>query len=690
MPGEIDEEENEFAHDDLEKENNYETYTDEQESFETSYANNGVAYEHIHDKQVAEVIESQVASIKSSGANATPCEGHTCWAKNALNQQLGLSLPVDNKWDEEAKKAIGDFQSKNNLPQTQKIDAVTERALLEKEALRRHTGTSFQAAAEKTITEAKTKIEDWTKQAVNNKPQHILNSYRDPRKVYAFVLHHMAFKRKSHKTGKYSDPNSYLSTGAHFFIMLDGRIIQLHPISRMIWHGNCISPGSVAVEFEGNFPNIKGQWWINKDSQYQNKDNPTQAQFDSGRFLAGYLKLVLGTTHILAHRQSSDSRENDPGPDIWYNVGQWAVDKLGLSDGGPTFKCGTGNPILPEWRTWGNKTNTAIHQEHYETTEETEEELNQLHEEETRSYSGASSRIASTAYMTISAQKQGQIKGGVTQKGKEGSIAIYQVHHQITSPRDAASGQASGKRIHKPLVITKEVDTASIKLFNALVTNETLKEVVINFFQHSTTTGQEVVYYRIKLSNASIANISQDMFDTLDPAAKKLPFLEKVEFVYQKIEWEHLIGKVTAEDDNKQQKEVIEQGEQYFQQGYFNEEEQWDKSSNNEALDSEAVDEVLQSFEEMENTDLHEIEEFGNLNNQQQAEIDETTSFEFATPEEETPKELSKKLKFFSLLPHTVEINGKDVALTPELMDPGIYDGPEKFKVATRLQESLV
>ena len=106
----------------------------------------------------------------------------------------------------------------------------------------------------------------------------------------------------------------------------------------MIWHGNCLSPGSVAVEFEGNFPNIKGGWWINKEAKVPDKDKPTQAQLESGKFLTSYLKTVLNTTHILAHRQGSDSRENDPGPDVWYNVGQWAIDKLGLTDGGATFQ----------------------------------------------------------------------------------------------------------------------------------------------------------------------------------------------------------------------------------------------------------------------------------------------------------------------------------------------------------------
>ena len=58
----------------------------------------------------------------------------------------------------------------------------------------------------------------------------------------------------------------------------------------------------------------------------------------------------MGLSQVVAHRQSSASRENDPGPEVWLNVGQWAVDTLGLSDGGPGFKLPGGNPIPPDWR----------------------------------------------------------------------------------------------------------------------------------------------------------------------------------------------------------------------------------------------------------------------------------------------------------------------------------------------------
>jgi peptidoglycan hydrolase-like protein with peptidoglycan-binding domain len=168
---------------------------------------------------------------------------------------------------------------------------------------------------------------------------------RDPKKVHALVLHQMAccFKPK--------DPlKRFLNLNAHFAILSDGRILQLHPISAMLWSSNGFNAGSVAVEFAGNFPNTAGKWW---EGAKFGRDRATPAQLDAGRYLIGYLKRTMGLTHVLAHRQSSGTRENDPGPDVWYNVGQWAIENVGMKDGGPGFKVGTGNPILDSWRNWG-------------------------------------------------------------------------------------------------------------------------------------------------------------------------------------------------------------------------------------------------------------------------------------------------------------------------------------------------
>ena len=69
--------------------------------------------------------------------------------------------------------------------------------------------------------------------------------------------------------------------------------------------------------------------------------------------------------------------------------------------------------------------------------------------------------MALNAYLSLKGQKQGQIKGSVTQKGREGKIMVIAYSHEIVSPRDTASELPTGKRMHKPLVITKELDKST-------------------------------------------------------------------------------------------------------------------------------------------------------------------------------------------------------------------------------------
>lgn len=163
--------------------------------------------------------------------------------------------------------------------------------------------------------------------------------------VYALVLHQMAFSRGN-------DPRKYDRVNSHFIILPNGRIIQLHPISAYLWASNGFNRRSVAVEFAGNFPSVRGRCY--KPEKF-GCHRVTTEQIQAGRYLIRYLQKKIGLTHVLTHRQSSAQRQNDPGPDLWYHVGQWAIDHLGMHDGGPGFKIGSGNPIPDSWRTWGRR-----------------------------------------------------------------------------------------------------------------------------------------------------------------------------------------------------------------------------------------------------------------------------------------------------------------------------------------------
>ena len=156
--------------------------------------------------------------------------------------------------------------------------------------------------------------------------------------------------------------------------------------------------------------------------------------------------------------------------------------------------------------------------------------------------------MALNSYLQLKGQKQGDINGSVTQKGREGKIAVIAFNHEVQSPRDPATGQATGKRIHKPFVITKEIDRSSPMLYAALVANENITSWELQCFA-ARSTGVEVNHYTVRLTNAKIADIRSTMLNNKVPENLKMPLMEEVGFVYEKIEWTWVDGGINATDD---------------------------------------------------------------------------------------------------------------------------------------------
>jgi len=161
--------------------------------------------------------------------------------------------------------------------------------------------------------------------------------------------------------------------------------------------------------------------------------------------------------------------------------------------------------------------------------------------------------MALNAYLTLKGQTQGDIKGSVTQKGREDSIMVIAVIHEIISPRDPASGLPTGKRMHKPFTITKELDKSTPLLYNALVNNENIPTWKLKFFTPQlkavSGAGNEVNHYTVELMNANIANITFRMANNKNPELMKYAEYEEIAFTYQKITWTWTDGGITADDD---------------------------------------------------------------------------------------------------------------------------------------------
>jgi len=150
------------------------------------------------------------------------------------------------------------------------------------------------------------------------------------------------------------------------------------------------------------------------------------------------------------------------------------------------------------------------------------------------------------AYATIVGAKTGNFKGGSRSKGNEGKIECIGFDYSVVSPRDPASGLATGKRMHRPVEIVKFIDGATPQLLQALYSNESLKTVTIEFYKKSPN-GQSVLYYRVRLTNATVSQISQAA-GTSSGSTKGTP-AEHISLVFQKIEIDNLEAKTSAADD---------------------------------------------------------------------------------------------------------------------------------------------
>jgi type VI secretion system secreted protein Hcp len=161
--------------------------------------------------------------------------------------------------------------------------------------------------------------------------------------------------------------------------------------------------------------------------------------------------------------------------------------------------------------------------------------------------------MALMAYMYAVGQKSGQIKGGVTQKGREDSVQVVGYSHEIVSPRDPQSGLPTGQRMHKPLIITKQLDKSTPIFYNVMCNNENLTSVTVKFWsaqiKSATGVSTQVQHFTVKLTNANISEIRALSEYDSHTETKSGEESEKISFTYQKIEWTWTDGGITSQDD---------------------------------------------------------------------------------------------------------------------------------------------
>jgi type VI secretion system secreted protein Hcp len=160
--------------------------------------------------------------------------------------------------------------------------------------------------------------------------------------------------------------------------------------------------------------------------------------------------------------------------------------------------------------------------------------------------------MAIPGYLSITGQEQGKIQGSAVFTEHEGEIEIYSFDHEIEVPSNQDSPVSSGEPVHAPIVINKEIDKSTPKLYQALCRREALTDVSFHWYRY-TENGQYNLFYSITLENALIVKIRPWMpnFFNLE-TEKNYRFMEDISISYEKIIWSYgPDGDVEFEDSSE-------------------------------------------------------------------------------------------------------------------------------------------
>lgn len=153
-------------------------------------------------------------------------------------------------------------------------------------------------------------------------------------------------------------PARWDTVGAHVGVTRSGKVIHLHDFNRVVWHGNGWNNGTVGIEIDGLYAGVEGDpktvW-----------DDPSTPSREQGMTLTPETIIAARAAvrwicyevernggkvkALVAHRQASENRRNDPGSAIWKEIALPLKDELALSSGGNGFTLGKGYPIPHEW-----------------------------------------------------------------------------------------------------------------------------------------------------------------------------------------------------------------------------------------------------------------------------------------------------------------------------------------------------
>lgn len=161
---------------------------------------------------------------------------------------------------------------------------------------------------------------------------------RAPDKITAIVLHQTACLMGE-------KPDRYLNTGAHYVCTRGGQRIWLHDEDQRIVSADGFNARGVSIECDGIYPGddstpalALAMTWDDPTTKIREQPMvPTSALVAAGRETC---RAIIRRTaarggrikFLFAHRQSSETRRDDPGAALWRLVAMPIIEEFGLNE----------------------------------------------------------------------------------------------------------------------------------------------------------------------------------------------------------------------------------------------------------------------------------------------------------------------------------------------------------------------
>jgi type VI secretion system Hcp family effector len=153
--------------------------------------------------------------------------------------------------------------------------------------------------------------------------------------------------------------------------------------------------------------------------------------------------------------------------------------------------------------------------------------------------------------MTVDGGQQGKFRGDNQQQNQD-RMGVLATTMEVSTATDAASGMVRGRRQHQPFIVKKLAGASSPQFLQALISNELLKKVTVEFTGINQN-GEQMTTYVITLENVRVAGLKQYAATPENVSVKSgmmsTALFDEIKLVYQKITVESLTGKTMATDD---------------------------------------------------------------------------------------------------------------------------------------------